>query len=83
MGYIATRPLCPRHGTVGRLRHGQLGHDTALRACGTVGGHDHDTAIRARAPGRACAHLGVLAGSAGCAFGAPSLFLDSVLFLSH
>ena len=34
-------------------------------------------------PGRACAHLGVLAGSTGCALGAPSLFLDSVLFLSH
>ena len=36
-----------------------------------------------RAPGRACVHLGVLARSAGCALGAPNLFLDSVLFLSH
>ena len=34
-------------------------------------------------PWRTCVHLGVLAGSAGCALGAPNLFLDSVLFLSH
>ena len=66
--------------------------DTAMQACDTAGvlattrrwgapryGH-------VRAPRRACAHLGVLAGPAGCALGAPSLFLaqfDSVLFLSQ
>ena len=33
--------------------------------------------------GHACAHLGVLAGPTGYALGAPSLFLDSVLFPSH
>ena len=56
-----------RH-SAGGLRHGLLG---APRY-----GH-------ARAPGRACAHLGVLAGPADYALGAPSLFFDSVLFLSY
>ena len=36
----------------------------------------------ARAWACLCAH-GCAAGPAGCALGAPSLFLDSVLFLSH
>ena len=65
------------------------GHDTAMQgaqqAYDTVGqGHDTATVAMTRPLcERAWAHLGVLAGSAGCALGAPSQFLDSVLFLSH
>ena len=56
------------------LRHGSLvlQHDR-------LGGHDTTTA-------RAWACLcvpGCAAGPVGCALGAPSLFLDSILFLSH
>ena len=78
-------------------RHGQPGArhnacDMAITPYDRAGGHGHDmaaaahdTAMRARlgAPVRACANLGVLAGSAGCAHCALVQFLDSVLFLSH
>ena len=83
---------CDRHGTarrgVGqgaqgcgarRTLHGSQGR--ARVRCDTAGQLDHDTA-----PRRACAHLGMLVGPAGCALGSLSLFLtrfDSVLFLSQ
>ena len=73
-----TRPclraaLDPQHGALS-LRHGLLGPATWHWAgCDTA----------ACAPGHVFARLCVLAGPAGCALGALSLFLDSVLFLSH
>ena len=60
---------------LGRLRHGHKLCDTATRPATRSGA----TPMRARA----CAHLGVLAGSAGSAHCALVQFLDSVLFLSH
>ena len=75
--------------SLARAAHGQDKAACALRhghtPCDTAGGHDCSSPRHghARAPGCACARLGVLAGPAGCALGAPSLFLDSVLFLSH
>ena len=72
----------PRHGQPGarhkRLRHGHT-------RCDTAGGQ---ATIRPNQPTTRHdrAHLGapVCAGwSAGCALGAASLFLDSILFLSH
>ena len=41
------------------------------------------TWLYVRMPGRACAHLGVLAGSASCAHCALVQFLDTLLLLSH
>ena len=100
--YIVTKrglgcmPLCrdtvarPTTRPIEGLRHDRLrACDTAIKACDTAWGHDHDTAIApttrpyARSPERAYAHLGVLTGSAGCAHCALVQFLDSVLFLSH
>ena len=86
-----------RHGRGPRPRHDH-GEPATRRwgACDTMLGRPrHDAGVLAtrplwlatrpcaRAPGCVSAHLGVLAGSAGCALGAPSLFLDSVLFMSH
>ena len=82
---------------LGRLRHGAGAPvtrrwgacDTAINACDTAGGHGQDMAAApttrpcAREPGRAYAHLGVLAESAGCAHCALVQFFDLVLFLSH
>ena len=78
----------PSHDTAQgqHLQHRKTPYDTAISACDTAGGHGHDTAAApttrpsVRAPGRSCAHLGVLAGSTGCVL---VQFLDSVLFLSH
>ena len=65
--WATTRPA--RHAAQ-RLRHGRLG------ACDTAPLRPR---YGARAPGRAC----VRKLAQGCALGAPSLFLDSVLFPSH
>ena len=83
----------PRHGSQARAQRAATrrwgAYDTAITPCDTAECHGHDTAVaaqnkaHARAPGRACAHLGGLVRPTGCALGAPSLFLDSILFLSH
>ena len=56
-----------------------LGCDTAKVSATTRRWAGHDTATRARPGLGLCA----LAGPTGCALGALSLFLDSLLFLSH
>ena len=62
-----TRHLRPRHGAL-RLQHGRGQRPRHGRSA-------HDTARHARA----CVHLGVLAGLAGCALGAPACFLLSTV----
>ena len=73
-----------------------LCRDTASQACDTARGSPvtrrpapttrlaggAKTRPLARAWARLCAP-GCAVGSSGCALGAPSLFLDSILFLSH
>ena len=96
-GQEAWQPM-PRHGHGTAVPARAHTHDTAPCAHDTTGpSHDtawprpptlrdtvdhygHDTAMRA--PGSACAHLGVLARPAGCALGAPSLFLTQFFLLS-
>ena len=70
-GALATRCLAPTTRSSGAC-------DTALEACDTAGWGRHD-----RPRERTWACLGVLARPTGCALGAPSLFLDLVLFMSH
>ena len=79
----------PRHGNQAR---GTARCDTALAPttrCPAPATRPEATATtQPQRPrhGQACARLGApgcVAGPAGCALGAPSLFLDSVLFLSH
>ena len=72
------------------LRHGAgSAHEKVPCASDTAGGHDLYTVVvpttwpGMRAPRLAYTHLGGLVGPAGCALSAPSLFLDSVLVLSH